>query len=260
MWKCPVCETEYDDSVQFCEIDGTKKVVPVARPVEPATWVCPACRTTNDGFYCKNCGHKKGMDSEPKQPTQTGGEAPPVKPRTWVCAKCNTLNSEGATVCMRCRTPRNFNENTALREKMHAMEAQKSGARVAAILCIFAILLLFAFPYIIGDYNYTVYNNMTGANGDVEKACSIVALLFVLLPVPFLLAKLDIRKRNLPFTIVLICAGAVGVYCCVIFFGSDDVNATMPLIMAAQALAAIFIRGYVKLMEEIENLLFHGGL
>lgn len=262
MWKCPVCETEYDDSIQFCVIDGTKKVVHVSRPVEPTNWSCPACHTVNDGLYCKHCGRKKGMSAghAPRPQHVDGGSQARPRPRQWVCTRCNTANPETASVCMKCRAPRSYNKNTALRNQLNVMESKKNGARVAAILCICTILLLFSMPYIIGDYNYTVYNNVTGANGDVEEACSIVALLFAILPIPFLLVKLNVRKRNLPFTISLISAGAVGIYCCVIFFGSIDVNATMLLILAAQALVVIFARRYMKLMEEIENLLFHGGL
>lgn len=260
MWKCPVCDTEFDDSVEYCKIDGTKKVVRAAKPAETPDWTCSVCGTLNDGLFCKHCGLKRGgAATTPAYPTT---QTPlPFKPRQWICGRCNTPNPETVSVCTKCRRPRD--DNYALRQKIYELEAKKNGARVGAILSIVAALLMFALPYISTDYRYTVYNNIMGLNLAISdgsigivKACSIVVLLFVLLPIPFLLAKLGVRSRNLPFTISMISAAAVTIYCSVIFFTSADVNAVMPLIFLAQALCAIFVRRYVKLLEDIENLLF----
>lgn len=163
---------------------------------------------------------------------------------------------------MRCKTPRgcNLGSGPTIRDTLCSLESKKNGVRIGAILCICVVLLLFAAPYIAGEFEYTVYHNIAGYNGDVEKACSIVALLFAIFPVPFLIAKLDVRRRNLPFNMSLVSAGAVGIYSCVIFFGSIDVNAVMLLITAVQALSALLAHRYVKLLEEIENALFHSEL
>ena len=183
MWKCPVCDTDLDDSVSFCPIDGTRRVEHKSSPVEAATWTCRACHTENDGLYCKNCGRKRtpAPGSAPR-PQQGGAAARPAY--QWVCAKCNAVNPDTALTCMRCRAPRDYDENAALRKQLHSMEAKKNGARVGAILLICAVLLLFSVPYIVGEYGYTVYHNIGGVNGDVEKACSIVALLFAIFPIP----------------------------------------------------------------------------
>jgi len=264
MWKCPVCDTEYEDSVAFCLIDGTPKVEKVITPVATPNWFCSVCYTENDGLYCKHCGRKKGLGQDSPTSSKPLPSAQP-KARTWVCGICKTTNSETASICVKCRKSRD--DNYALRQKMYDLEAKKNGARACAILCIVAVLLMFAFPYIDTDYRFTVYNNIMGYNGaigydsvGIVKACSIVVLLFVLLPIPFLLAKLNVRSRNLPYTIAMISAGAVAIYCAVIFFTSLDVNGVLPLIFLAQALCAVFARRYKKMMEEIENLLYHSRL
>jgi len=250
MWKCPVCDTEYDDSVLFCAIDGNPRDGYPAKAPEEHVWICPVCKTKNDGIFCKNCGSKKEMESS---------SAPDPSPE-WRCNRCNAMNPAYVTVCMKCRTPRAERDNTELRKALRRMKRKKNGARFGVILCICAVLLLFATPYIIDDADYTVYRNISGLNGGIEKACSIVALVFAVLPLPFLLAKLDVRRRNLPFTMALVSAAALAVYCCVIFFGSIDVNAVMPLIVAAEAVIAFLSYRYVKLLEGIDNLLFRTAL
>lgn len=263
MWKCPDCDTEFDDSVEFCKIDGTPKVKHVSKPVEPTDWICQSCHTMNDGLYCKNCGRKKGtsLESAPNyQSNVVQKSTEQGTPRQWTCAKCKTMNPETMAVCMYCRTPRYLSSNAELREKLDTAGERKNGARIVAFVCIGIILCLFAVPYCFNSSQYTVYYNIQGYNGEIEKACSIVALLFTLLPAPFLLMKLDVRKRNLPFTIALISAGAISIYGFVIFFGSASVNGVMLFIVALQCLIAFFAYRYVKLLEMIENLLFRGGL
>lgn len=262
MWECPACDTIFDDSVEFCKIDGTPKVKHVSKPVEQADWTCLSCYTDNDGLYCKNCGRKRGTAMESALCNQSNAvprSTGQAKPCQWTCAKCETKNPENSIVCTYCSTPRSIDSSAELRRKLDNAVERKNGVRVVAIVCIVIILCLFAVPYISAYSQYTVYYNMQGYNGEIEKACSIVALLFSLLPAPFLLMKLDVRKRNLPFTIALISAGAISIYGFVIYFGSANANGVMLFLVALQCLIAFFTYRYVKLLEMMENLLFRSS-
>lgn len=265
MWKCPTCENEHDDSVATCPVDGTPRPDAETPRHAERQWTCPNCKAQNDGMFCGMCGRSRYASSVP---------VPPAEPQ-WRCARCNAENSVDSRYCFQCGTPKKSEAsvplappappawpkgNDELREALEAAKSSKNNARIMALLCILGVLILFAIPYITGDWRYTVYHNIQGYNGDIEQICSVVALIFVALPAPFLLKGLDVRKRNLPFTIAAVSAGALTIYCFTIFFGSLDPNAVLLLVAAAEGGVVLLTRRYVKLLEEMDNILLRSGL
>ena len=134
-----------------------------------------------------------------------------------------------------------------------ADSARNLPGRIAAML-----FVLFLLPYAAAAYTsqYTVYNNMAGLNGSIEQICSVVLLCFALLPIPFLLMKQTVTKRNLPVTMSAVSAGAIAIYSAVIWFGSMNPTAVPFLIILSAAAEVLCTVKYIEALKAMDNLMF----
>lgn len=84
MKTCPICNTEYEDDVNFCKKDGSELVEKVAEEKK-----CPKCGKTysQEAAFCMICGVKLISADDKK-----------------TCSNCGAELSDGALFCMKCGT------------------------------------------------------------------------------------------------------------------------------------------------------------
>ena len=272
MWNCPNCETENAEETKTCLVCGAQRPAPgwtgginadkncgavrgaKQEPTGEMGWHC-TCGTRNEdaACFCKNCGAARGAKQEP--PREMG----------WRCV-CGMQNGNDARFCKNCGKPKGSAAGTVttapktgVQAEYKALEAKANTMRGLALACIAAMLfVLFLLPYAVADYTkqYTVYNNMAGVNGSIEQICSIVLLCFALLPIPYLLMKQTVTKRNLPITLSLVSAGAIAIYSAVIWFGSMLPTAVPFLIILSAASEVLCTVKYIEALKAMDNLMF----
>lgn len=255
MWKCPNCETENLDENVLCAVCGSeKKLISSITPPTPVVqetivaqsntiengWYCRACGIQNaaDAYFCKRCGTKK--DEFTKQPSYT----PPSPSKPSVT---QSMVSD-------------------LNYKMAQAEGKAKTLRTLAVLCLLLTVVMFFVPYATncettnGIKDVSIFGNMQGDfNGEVQVA-SIVLLVMTLLPIPFLCMKLTIQRRNQPLTVSLISGICAIIYCATILFGSvKTIGFSVWCIAMLMALVPYITHRYVKMLKEIDNLLFSGA-
>lgn len=270
MWNCPNCETENAEETKTCLVCGAQRPAPgwtgginadktcgAARGVQEPTgetgWRC-TCGTRNedDARFCKNCGAARSVQEPPRE---TG----------WRCV-CGMQNGNDARFCKNCGKPKGSAAGsvttapkTGVQAEYKALETRANTMRGLALACIAAMLfVLFLLPYAAADYTkqYTVYNNMAGVNGSIEQICSIVLLCFALLPIPFLLMKQTVTKRNQPITMSAVSAGAIAIYSAVIWFGSMLPTAVPFMIILSAAAEVLCTFKYIEALKAMDNLMF----
>lgn len=270
MWNCPNCETENAEETKTCLVCGAQRPAPgwtgginadktcgAARGVQEPTgetgWRC-TCGTRNedDARFCKNCGAARSVQEPPRE-------------MGWRCV-CGMQNGNDARFCKNCGKPKGSAAGTVttapktgVQAEYELLVARANTMRGLALACIAAMLfVLFLLPYAAADYTkqYTVYNNMAGVNGSIEQICSVVLLCFALLPIPFLLMKQTVTKRNLPITLSLVSAGAIAIYSAVIWFGSMNPTAVPFMIILSAAAEVLCTVKYIEALKAMDNLMF----
>lgn len=268
MWICRYDETENPDDVLVCPVCGnSKEEAALPSNSEPAedrsAWTCPKCGRNNsaDTNFCGNCGTKRE-------------ETPPV-PEGWTCS-CGAVNDEQYNFCKMCGKARKVKPNPPepkppkhapldpkdeMRRQMKKLTARVVLMQILSVLCIVAMFVLFSFNYTSIDSsgfateNYTIYKNVLGVNGSIEQLCSIVLIVFTLLPLPFLFAKFDINRRNLPLVIAIVSACCITLYALTIFFGVIQKTIIPILIVCCAAAEAFCAYFYVDALKGKENIL-----
>ena len=274
MWNCPNCETENAEETKTCLVCSAQRPAPdwtyatcgginadktcgaarsVQEPPREMGWRC-TCGTRNedDARFCKNCGAARSVQEPPRE---TG----------WRCV-CGMQNISDARFCQNCGKPKGSAAGTVttapktgLQAEYELLVARANTMRGLALACIAAMLLvLFLLPYAAADYTkqYTVYNNMAGVNGSIEQICSVVLLCFALLPIPYLLMKQTVTKRNLPVTMSAVSAGAIAIYSAVIWFGSMHPTAVPFMIILSAAAEVLCTVKYIEALKAMDNLMF----
>ena len=274
MWNCPNCETENAEETKTCLVCGAQRPAPdwtyatcgginadktcgaarsVQEPPREMGWRC-TCGTRNadDARFCKNCGAARSVQEPPRE-------------MGWRCV-CGMQNGNDARFCKNCGKPKGSAAGTVttapktgVQAEYKALETRANMMRGLAITCIAAMLfVLFLLPYAAAAYTsqYTVYNNMAGLNGSIEQICSVVLLCFALLPIPFLLMKQTVTKRNLPVTMSAVSAGAIAIYSAVIWFGSMLPTAVPFMIILAAAAEVLCTVKYIEALKAMDNLMF----
>ena len=241
MWNCPNCETENAEETKTCLVCGAQRPAP--------DWTYATCGGINAD---KTCGAARSVQEPPRE---TG----------WRCV-CGMQNKSDARFCQNCGKPKGSAAGTVttapktgLQAEYKALETRANTMRGLALACIAAMLfVLFLLPYAAADYTkqYTVYNNMAGVNGSIEQICSIVLLCFALLPIPFLLMKQTVTKRNQPITMSAVSAGAIAIYSAVIWFGSMLPTAVPFMIILSAAAEVLCTVKYIEALKAMDNLMF----
>ncbi len=267
MWICRYDETENPDDVLVCPICGHSKAEAatppkIAREEAPVSaWACPKCGRNNSANtnFCGYCGTRR--------------EETPQAPAGWTCS-CGAANDEQYNFCKMCGKPRETKNEPPkpepehepdpqdiMRREMKKLEDRTVLMKVLACLCIAALFVLFAFKYTSIDSsgfsteNYTIYKNALGINGSIEQLCSIVLIVFALLPLPFLFIKFDVNKRNLPLVIAIVSACCITLYALTIFFGVIEKTIIPVLIVCCASGVAFCAYFYVDALKKKENTL-----
>ena len=204
-------------------------------------WPCPRCEYHNEDVdsYCKICGIPKPIFNEPRINTSASTSNNPKSPT--ITYPRSSTNSD-------------FMSTKELREKISALQAKANELKAGVIIFLAIILILFAVPYYRYD-SYTIFRNIGGYAGDpVYQICSIVLLIFVLLPAVFILMDLKVRQRNLPITISTVSGIATTIYCCVLWFGSFEYANMVPfLIILCCFFSVLCSVKYVRRLQELDN-------
>lgn len=201
--------------------------------------------------FCVVCGAEKTAFVEPVVEPPVHRE-PVVEPRRYTNPLVNVVTEPPIIT----KKP---SDAAVLQEKYDDLTRTANFFKAGIILCVFIAFVLFAQPYLNYYYNYTVYNMALGMIGPIEQVCSLVLLVFAILPAIFILISFDSRKRNLPATISWVSLFAIVIYCGFIYFGNADRNVVPLLIVLCYALCVFFATMYVKKLIERENVLFKKG-
>jgi hypothetical protein len=217
-------------------------------------WTCPRDETTNSDtdIFCKICGKAKPILSEPRTDTPTlGGNSKQTN-----YSSHNYTNDKPGTYDS--ATKSGFISTKELRDKIVELQNEASRLKAGVIICVAIMFLMFAFPYAINDASYTIFNNIAGARGDnIYTVCSIVLLIFAILPAIFILLDLRIRQRNLPITISIVSGITTTIYCCVIWIGCGSNSNFIPFfIIVCSMFCILFSVKYVRKLQELDNLMY----
>lgn len=208
-------------------------------------WTCPRDESvySDTENCCKICGYPKPIEEQPRSTSST-----PFS---------NNLKSPAITY-PRPGAKSDFMSTKELRERIRQLQMKANGLKAGVIISMLIILILFAVPYYVGYDTFTIFNNIAGYTGDpVYQVCSIVLLIFILLPTIFILMDLKVRQRNLPITISIISGIAATIYCCVIWFGNyEEANIVPFLIILGCFSSILFSVKYVRRLQELDNLMY----
>lgn len=214
-------------------------------------WICKKCESRNEDAdrFCVVCGAEKITFVEPaaKPPVH---RAPVAEPRRYA----NPTVTDAKEPPIITKKP---SDAAALQEKYDDLTRTASFFKAGILLCVFLAFVLFSQPFLNYYYYYTVYNMALGVVGPIEQVCSLVLLVFAILPAIFILISFDSRKRNLPVTISWVTLFAIVIYCGFIYFGNVDRNVVPLMIVLCYVLCVFFATMYVKKLTERENVLFH---
>jgi len=208
-------------------------------------WTCPRDESVHSDTEnnCKICGYPKPIE---EQPRSTSSAPTSSNPKPW------------ANTYTRPSTNSDFMSTKELREKIDQLQIKANGLKAGVIIFMVIILILFAVPYYSGYDSYTIFNNIAGYAGDpVYQICSIVLLIFVLLPTIFILMDLKVRQRNLPITISTVSGIAAAIYCCVIWLGEIEYANIVPFLIILCCFFSILCSvNYVRRLQELDNLMY----
>lgn len=207
-------------------------------------WTCPRDESiySDTVTNCKICGYPKPIEEQPRSTSSAPASNSPKSP---------------IIPYPRPSTKSDFLSTKELREKIDQLQAQANGLKAGVIIFMVIILILFAVPYT-GYDSFTIFGNIAGYAGDpVYQICSIVLLVFVLLPTIFISMDLKVRQRNLPITISTISGIAATIYCCVIWFGNiGNANIVPFLIILCCFFSIVCSVNYVHKLHELDNLMY----
>jgi len=213
-------------------------------------WDCKTCECKNEETdrFCVVCGAEKTIFVKPIEEHIVPRESV-VEPKRYTSPSF----SDAAKPSFVTRTP---SDAAVLQEKYDDLTRTANYFKAGIILCVMIAFVLFSQPFLNYYYSYTVFNMALGMIGPIEQVCSIVLLVFAILPAIFILISFDSRKRNLPVTISWVTLFAALIYCGFIFFGNSERNFVPPMIVLCFVLCVFFATMYVKKLTERENVLF----
>lgn len=220
-----------------------------------ATWICKNCETENDeeSIICSTCGMKRDAQSvESRQDDVT-----PFETRHNQTTGYQTQTSSNQYNRTEQASSNNEESNgDALRELIAKYDSRRNTFKGLVIVFVILQLLLFAFPYVKGEPDYTIYKNAMGLHGSIEQICSILLVCITIAPAVVVCINLTVRKRNLPITISVIVAILTTIYSAVIWFGNDGSTVVSGLIILSAWACVIFAVKLVKTMNELDNAMY----
>jgi hypothetical protein len=213
-------------------------------------WDCKTCECKNEDTdrFCVVCGAEKTIFVKPIEEHIVPRESV-VEPKRYTSPSF----SDAAKPSFVTRTP---SDAAVLQEKYDDLTRTANYFKAGVLLCVLIAFILSSQAYTAYSAMYTIFNMALGFGGQIEQICSIVFLVFAILPAIFILISFDSRKRNLPATMAWVSLFAVAIYCGVLFFGNVQHTAVPVMIVMSYALCVLFATMYVKKLIERENALF----
>lgn len=213
----------------------------------------------------------------------------------WICSRCEAENEADAAVCAVCGTKREFVQQTTgprqmqkssqysrdpkpissgtfgasnksaveagskdeLRDLIKKYDKMKLLYRVLIVAFVALQYILFALKYSPVTYKvYTIYNNCTGANDGAEQICSIILVIIAVFPAVLCWFDFRLRKRNLPITVSAFVTALTAIYCCTIWFGSENSTVVPALIILSSSAVLVFSVLLVKTINKLDNAMY----